>query len=937
MADSRSADIAASVAAAQPRILVLVAPAGYGKSLVARSLAAQAGSLHICRLPLGGDEMARAVLDALVASDHSRAARLAADRLARRHGSSSTSAREMLRREWRLSIADDVFLLHDAVGALATPAGADLCAELAGTLPAQRRLIVATRTPLPPAVAAALSPEETMTVARDTLALTEPEVELLARHAGLDRRDAARLFTAAHGWPLVTRLLIERMRTDSDSSALEGVGTLPNDAVLDFVAHRTVAGLARRVREALVVASLFARAKYLDIVRILGPECDDAVFARMTSLPFVERDGEDAIIHPEITRLLRERFVSVVEPLYERTLMVLSRAGRHFAAASIALDAGDGLRAAEIAEAAPPFTAAPIPIGECERVIERLEPRFLTRFPNLWVATIPYRSFSLDSATYIREAETIYFCLPARAGVEQRAAVLMLLASAYTNVGRAADAAALLVEALAGFAGAESGGRASLLNFMASLRGIEGRFSEARRLAEEAARISRDSFGENQTLHYIEAHEAAYRGRQDRVTVILDELMQRRTGTDPPLYRAYVAMNGALFSWANGDDAAFERYQTAFEDGITPAVEAALGMLIEAARGRPASGSEEHPWPLVTAVTQLYRMAHAATPERAREAARSAARAADRRGAPYTRTLAHVAVYMLDEAARPQEAGVLRQIVSAIESPELRRAVDSVLAGRPAGILEPFVRRRVLRERVRSEPRLVVELLAGRVTRDGESVRLRGKEFELVALLASTRGSLSRDEIGEALWEHLDTNEWRNNLKVTMYRVRKALASRALTATEGLRHRLAPAVDVDLRRGEVLVRDLRTPLDDTVRGQLHAVMEALREGAIERYEQFAWSHTLVARLHDLACACGLALAGDALAHGRVDEALAYAGRVREVDSLDEKACEITIRALVASGAVDAARRELQRYAAALNRELAASPPTLLVDLVRSLV
>jgi two-component SAPR family response regulator len=175
-------------------------------------------------------------------------------------------------------------------------------------------------------------------------------------------------------------------------------------------------------------------------------------------------------------------------------------------------------------------------------------------------------------------------------------------------------------------------------------------------------------------------------------------------------------------------------------------------------------------------------------------------------------------------------------------------------------------------------------------------VRLREKEFELVALLASTRVPLSRDQIGEALWDHLDSAEWSNNLKVTLYRVRRAMGLRDVTVLEGPRYRLAPGIDVDLRRAEAFVRDLGS--DDHAASdadELRAVIESFGDGVLERYERYAWSHTLVARLNDLACACGLAVAAQALAQGRFDDALAYAARVRAVDHLNEKACAITVR------------------------------------------
>ena len=173
-------------------------------------------------------------------------------------------------------------------------------------------------------------------------------------------------------------------------------------------------------------------------------------------LPFVERDGDRVAVHPEIAALLRTRFEPLVKALYERILHVLAGDGAYVEAARLALEAGDVVRAAAMIDAAPPYTAAPVPLGEYERIIDRIDRSLITRFPNLWIATIPYRSFSVDPLTYMREAETVYFCLPAASSADQRAAALMLLASAYTNAGRAAESEQLIEDALHDFAAERS-------------------------------------------------------------------------------------------------------------------------------------------------------------------------------------------------------------------------------------------------------------------------------------------------------------------------------------------------------------------------------------------------------------------------------------------------------------------------------------------------
>jgi DNA-binding SARP family transcriptional activator len=88
------------------------------------------------------------------------------------------------------------------------------------------------------------------------------------------------------------------------------------------------------------------------------------------------------------------------------------------------------------------------------------------------------------------------------------------------------------------------------------------------------------------------------------------------------------------------------------------------------------------------------------------------------------------------------------------------------------------------------------------------------------------------------------------------------------------------------------------------------------------------------RIHGVICDAGLGLARDALGGGRFDEALTEAGAVAEIDPFNESACEVTLRALIARGDTDAARREFRRYSAALAAELGARPSDRLTALMR---
>ena len=917
---------------------MLCAPVGYRKGAFLRQYAAaHVGEFVGCDIPAepGDPDPARFVIDALVAEDRRRAGNSAADRLAQRAEAAGANSRELLRREWVICETAQLFALRDVSGALATPNGADLFADLARSNPAARVLALSTRSQVPPALQQIVEEGRARTITAGDLALTpEATLDLLAAAEVPDRTRRA-LYDLTRGWPLMVHLLARLVHQgDRVDELSEAAASLNDEAFLAFAAHRTIARLDSPVRDALVVAMLLRGATHIELVRVLGDACDDLVFARLVALPFVTFGGVYATVHPSIAKIVSDRFSPLVKGLYERTLSALTGEAAYVKGAHVALDQGDVERAAAIIDATPPYTAATVPLGEYERIIERLGSTKLTRFPNVWIATIPFRSFAVDRETFLRESETVYYCLPPSSTEDQRAAALMLLASAYYNSSRGAEADRLIDEALRGFAKEPTAARASLLNFRAWIDGMEGRFTTARALAAEAGLIARGGFGENQALHYIDAHEAAYRGQNERLVVILDELLRRTDAL--PLHRANIAANGALFTWANGDDEGCLHYIGVLEEALTPGLERGFRPIIDTARGRVLGPPDPYLWSVAYAHAQLFRLGNATTMEDALDAARIAARCADERRDPYTQLLAHTALFVLDPSRCAEEAAHLETLADAIESEEMRSAVRSLVQGGPAEILESFIRRRVLRERAGSPaPRLSLELLAGRVVRDGLPVRLSDKELELVALLGSAHTPLSRDRIGEALWDHLDPEEWANNLKVTLSRLRAKLGVRDAVLLVDGRYRLSPVIDVDVRRAESVLREsVGKRLNDVTRAELSEIVGAARSGAFGRYDRLAWAQPLLTRIEDLFCRAGVMLADDALSDGRTDDALRFAREVAAIDALNEAACETTIRVRLARGEVDAARREFRRYASSLATELGAAPTARLTELVR---
>jgi DNA-binding SARP family transcriptional activator len=205
--------------------------------------------------------------------------------------------------------------------------------------------------------------------------------------------------------------------------------------------------------------------------------------------------------------------------------------------------------------------------------------------------------------------------------------------------------------------------------------------------------------------------------------------------------------------------------------------------------------------------------------------------------------------------------------------------------------------------------------------------------MEFLALLASSAGPVSRDRIGETLWDHLEPSEWPNNIKVTLSRIRSKVGVRDAVVHAHGGYRLSPVLDVDIVGAEALLRTCRTDgIDETRRARLREVVDAYRSGSAARYERFPAMFPGLARVNDVACTAGLLLAAHDLGQGRYDDAIGHARGVSEIDPFDEGACEITFKALLARGEADAARREFQRYAKTLAEGLGAKPSANLIAL-----
>ncbi len=247
-------------------------------------------------------------------------------------------------------------------------------------------------------------------------------------------------------------------------------------------------------------------------------------------------------------------------------------------------------------------------------------------------------------------------------------------------------------------------------------------------------------------------------------------------------------------------------------------------------------------------------------------------------------------------------------------------------------------------------PRLALALLGSpQIALDGAPVKVMDKVLALLAYLAvESQDAHRRSALVGLLWPDLGEAAARNNLRVTLHRLRQALgeqleATRFLQISrDTLQWRHTSDYWLDTAAVGALLQGVQMPRSAADAAQLAEALrlyrgDFLKDFYLEDSAAFEeWASTLRERLRQQALKALAYLTGWYLAHGDYPAALAHARRQIELEAWNEAAHQQLMLALAHSGQRGAALAHYETLCRILDDELATQPSAETIELYQRL-
>ena len=897
---------------ARPRVIRVIADAGWGKSAFVRALTARTPSAIVieARDAEGGDGFEDLAFDALAALGDAAGAMT-------------------LRDLWvaagiRLVALEDVHVLADD--------GIDVVRMLLRALPADCTVVLTSRSPLPFELSRYFAPHEIVTLGPEDLALTDDEQRVLLGGAALDERTLQRALHVSHGWPIAAYLFGRFAREGRLAALLDRLEDRAFDDLHAYVDNEILGAISPDDLDVLLLCACSGTIGVDDLNAVLG-EAAAARFARLSEQR-VYVSGEDGRCRalPVVTASLLRSRPDAIAAMRERCAAARDDRGDHHAAAAMWLAADSPLRAVASLD-----RLGPLPVGA---PIAPRHLRLLLRIPLAALLHSRHALVALVTSPHVcgtpfalqAQASAICDRLPDDADPGYRTSALLALAvaSMFASRPRRADEILDRVEEERRIGQLAPEREELFVATRACVWSMRGRVADAAALWASLPLEDADGRTVYETHRFeLRMALALAAGEHAQLVPELGRFVTLARDAGDALAIAHARVIEAVFLRAAGAPANAEMILAEIERE-------------ELAEGDPAAYDHivrpgELPPDRTTRLSCMY-LADMAYEQNdaltARRMLEAAVVGSDRIGATHMQLVTRLLLAFLPGAPRARLFEEARRIAMEVQHPNTPASVEALAAGRYAEAVSfPFVARRVAIPRFAiPEEALRIEILRGRVVRGPATLPLRTREYELLAALALARVPVARAALAARLWGEEEAADAAPALRTAMHRLRKQLGDPNAVLFENGAYRLGPFVTVDVHDIEATLggfRRLKT-FTDRERERLLDINVALAVEPPEVYEQWDWMAPHLAHQVELRHRAAVLLGEDALAGGAPDDAVAVADTVLRLDPLDEPLVELAARALIAAGRRSEAVRRARRYTDDLARELGGDPSSQLL-------
>lgn len=907
---------------ALPRLLQIVAPPGYGKSVFARQFAELLPSCAACDCSGVRDvaDFARRLLVALADARPS-----AADDLARAELSLSQDPGDWVAlalAAWSTDGPPAGFILENAEDLAPSPDLIELYTRLVRTAP--RLLVVCSREPLSIPYGHDLNPADVLALGQHDLRLSRDEIAAVLPSLDPPHVDSVERLT--EGWPVAVALVARRAQKESVSTLLLNLRNVVHGQLYEYLASQLVATLSPPELDLAVALASIPDARLIDLERAVGRHVDRNLGSLRERLP-VLLDCDRYVLHSMLAEMLRKQHREHSEALLRAAAAAAASAGEEVRAAQLYLGVRDDRAAASVLRDVGPFLMS-TPSLELAAVLGALDGKTLSEFPALWCAAMVYRRYSIPPSEWLGMARSLWERLPENAEPRLRRSVFSNFINASMNLGLVSEARALLDQFIEKMDRDDDEGRAITTLWTAVLDAFDGRYDRVPELTQQLTpALSASDLTHMLYLSLVISpmHRARGEWQRDEEALALARELGERVALPISLI---VLVESAFSAWARGDDTAFEHYVGSIEARATPGTIRGHRFFLACARGQARRIPFGYENPNVRAQGLLIASAGGNDLDEALFFAKEAVRVADESARRPLRVVARAAMVELDPARREAWLDDAIAIARELQSSPMHRALEEIRAGsEDVGMLTPFMTRfrrfRALTKAIK------VHALEGRVLVNDTPVKLSSTELGVLLALAQVRRWHDVAQLADVLFPSLDTAAAANRLYVYIHRIRRRLGSETIVGG-AVGYRLGPGVWVDLWEADGLLSELTRRnariLDEPQRTRAVTLRSLPRAELNALVARCRLPSTFEQRLADTRQRLLFIRATDALEQGNTTEALELANAMLHDDNCDEEAQRLMIRAHLWRGERQAAEHAWRRYRATLRAELGTEPP-----------